>query len=84
MKGYEHLRHLFSGWDSVEVVHHDGPGVTVVRLMVTDQNLHAHMTRNLRAPPLSSHAAEDKLKHHPGQLRFYGRPAAALGRGRYR
>jgi hypothetical protein len=73
VKGYEKLRFLFSGWDSVEVAHHEGPCVTVVRLTVTDQNLHANMARNLRALPLSSRSAEELLRHKPGQMRFYGR-----------
>jgi len=70
---HERLRYLFSGWDGVQIHHYDGPGITEVRLIVTDQNLHANMTRNLRALPLSSKSAEKILAHRPGQLRFYGR-----------
>jgi hypothetical protein len=70
---YERLRGLFSGWDAVEIQHYDGPGVTQVRLVVTDQNLHGNMMRNLRAVPVSSRTAEKLLEHRPGQMRFYGR-----------
>jgi hypothetical protein len=88
MKGYERLRHLFSGWDSVEIVHHDGPGVTVVRLTLTDQNFHANVARNTPRPfqaiPLSSRYAEQLLKHRDGQMRFYGCGVSSCGTRRSR
>lgn len=73
MNKHEKLKYLFSGWDRVEIQHFDNINCTQVKLLVTDQNLEGKMTRNLRALPLSSRAAEDLLRHKPGQMRFYGR-----------